>query len=65
MGNKHEVLGSKAKLWGSGDEAPAAGDNRDFGWRRCLAIFVVFIKIPHFEAYLSLNFSKNLFLSLG
>jgi len=22
MGNKHEVLESKAKLWGLGDEAP-------------------------------------------
>jgi len=23
MGNKHEVLGSKAKLWGSGGGAPS------------------------------------------
>jgi len=42
MINKHGVLGFKAKLWGS---TPELGDFSSF-----------LIKIPHFEAYLSLNF---------
>jgi len=45
MGDKHKVLGSKAKLWGSG------GEIGDF--------YIFLIKIPHFEAYLSLNFYKK------
>jgi len=61
MAKKHVVLGSKAKLWGSPPEIiggvraepPVFGD---------FCIFL--IKIPHFEAHLSLNFYKNIFLSL-
>jgi len=66
MGNKYEVLGLKAKLWGLGAVPPAAGDNRDLGAvPSVLGDFCCFlIKIPNFEAYLSLNFYKNLFLSL-
>jgi len=45
---------------------PAAGGNK--GSRSGIPSFVDFcsflIKILHFEAYLSLNFYKNLFLSL-
>jgi len=53
MGNKYEVLGFKAKLWGSGAEPSVFG------------VFCSFlIKLSHFEAYLILNFYKNLFLSL-
>jgi len=66
MGNMFEVLGSKAKLRGLGSKTTAAGSNKEF--RAEPPVFGDFctslIKIPYFEAYLSLNFYENLFLSL-
>jgi len=43
MGNKHEVLGFRAKLWESGGKAPTAKGNRGMGWSpQFLALFAVF-----------------------
>jgi len=62
MGNKHKVLGFNTKLWrsqppevigGLGAKPPVYDDSCSF-----------LINISHFDAYLRLNFYKNLFLSL-
>jgi len=44
MGNKHKVVGLKAKLWGSVDEAPSRRKQSGVWGQspQCLAIFVVF-----------------------
>jgi len=61
MGNTYEDLGSKA--WESNFSA-AGGSRESGGGTPSVWWFLYFflIKIPHFEAYLSLNFCKNLFL---
>jgi len=56
IGNKHEVLGSKAKLWGLGAKPPPARSNRGY-WGEAPSVwrfFCIFlIKISHFETYLT------------
>jgi len=61
MGNKHNVLGSKANYGDLGAKPEAIGD---LGTEPPMLDFVLF-KIQHSESYLSLNFYKNLSVSIS